>query len=1034
MNFIKKAWKHTYSKVWFFVSTITMAFVFIVTMIMTQVPIIRETFNIVFGRPQAIVGENKGLYKVSDGITDKKSAYDAANELNINITSEGTILLKNEQNVLPLAADSKISVFGKNSVNLLYGGSGSGGYSSGGLKTIFDSLEAAGFSYNTALRSFYENTSQSGNARITSPGFDETIAGFPTAETPIANYMKHNIPDSYKDHDTALIVLTRIGGEGFDLPRTMKSSSATDSSLKNLESESAWNDDVNSAVTGARDKNDHYLELDKNEAELIAHVTENFDKVIVVLNTNNNLELGFLDDPSYWTDVLGMPDLSSKIQGALWIGSPGGHGIMSLGKILNGTVNPSGRTVSIHARDFTKDPTYNNFGNNNEFEGDAYLLPDGKLPPAPARQYFVEYEEGLYVGYRYYETRGFTDGQEWYKNNVVYPTGYGLSYSEFEWTPGAMKLDGKILDDNYTLAQSDADKSISVDVTVTNKAESRKAGKDVVQLYLNIPYTSGGIEKAHVQLVAFAKTKLLEPGESQTVTLEFGLYDVASYDYNDDNENGFKGWEAEAGEYKIYVSRNSHSWADKNTAVYGFTIPQTKTNAAKGSTGFTYDKDPLTNKQIKNRFDDVSYGRDNRTEETVYLSRADWEGTWPSAPTAESRTNTQAWMNALTWRMAENDVEGKPWYKTAGDMPEQAVNPVAQSDAIQLIDLVGVDYDDVLWETFLNQLTVEQMWGLVGKGAFGTVPVENVGVPLTLGSDGPVGWVNFMSNSLIYGTAFYASQSVLGATYNTELAYEYGVMIGDEALIGDSEGDGLPYSSWYAPGANIHRSPFSGRNWEYYSEDPVLTGKMAANVIKGAKSKGVIVFAKHFALNDQETNRGGVLTWANEQAMREIFLKSFEILVKEGPANGIMSSYNRIGTTWTGGDYRLLTELLRGEWGFNGVIITDYATGKHQNPNQMVRAGGDLNFYQTGDALNSDKGNATQVCALRSATKNILYAITNSSAMNYEILGYRLSGWITALICVNVGLFAAFVAWGGAVAYLVVRKQKTESINTTTDI
>lgn len=1023
MNFIKKVWKHTYSKVWFFVSTITLAFVFIVTMVMTQVPIIRETFNIVFGRPQAILGENKGLYTVSDGITDKKSAYEKANKLNIDITSEGTVLLKNDKNVLPLTANSKVSVFGKNSVNMLYGGSGSGGYSSGEIKTIFDSLEAAGFTYNTALRSFYENTSQSGNARITSPGFDETIAGFPTAETPVANYTKHNITDSYKDHDTALIVLTRIGGEGFDLPRTMKSSSATDSSLKSLENENAWNDDVNFAVTGARSKNDHYLELDKNEAELIAHVTENFDKVIVILNTNNNIELGFLDDPSYWTNVLGMPDQSSKIQGALWIGSPGGQGIMSLGKILNGTVNPSGRTVSVHARDFTKDPTYNNFGNNNAYEGDAYLLPGGNLPPAPARQYFVEYEEGVYVGYRYYETRGFTDGAEWYKNNVVYPTGYGLSYSEFDWTAGDIKLDGKAIGDNYTLSQSDANKSVSVDVTVTNKASSGKAGKDVVQLYVNVPYTEGGIEKAHVQLAAFAKTELLAPGESQTVTLEFSLYGIASYDYNDDNENGFKGWETEAGEYKIYISRNSHSWADANTLAYKFTVPQLKTNAAKGSTGFTYDKDPTTDKDIVNRFDDVSYGRDNRAGDTVYLSRADWENTWPSAPTVQSRTNTQAWMNSLTWRMAENDVEGKPWYKTADQMPAQAASPVSQTDAIQLIDLVGVDYDDVLWDTFLNQLTVEQMRGLVGKGAFGTVSLENVGVPITVGSDGPVGWVNFMSDSLVYGTAFYASQSVLGATYNTELAYEYGVMIGDEALIGDSEGDGLPYSSWYAPGANIHRSPFSGRNWEYYSEDPLLTGKMAANVIIGAKSKGVTVFAKHFALNDQETNRGGVLTWASEQAMREIYLKSFEILVKEAPANGIMSSYNRIGTTWTGGDYRLLTELLRGEWGFNGVIITDYATGKHQNPNQMVRAGGDLNFYQTADALNSDAGNATQVCALRAASKNILYSITNSNAMNYEILGYRLPVWITALICVDVGLFVAFAAWGGAVIYLSLKKQ-----------
>lgn len=1001
MNPFKFLWKHINTRVWLLVTAITLVVVFTATMIATQVTFLRSTLNILWGGDRAIISSSNEMYE--NDYEDKASTLAAANKLNIDIAKEGFTLLKNDNNTLPLAKNSKVSVFGKNSVNLVYGGSGSGGgNSSEAKKTIYDSLSEANFTVNTTLKNFYENNSASGSGRPRNPAIGDIIAGFSTGETPIASYTD-TVKGSYSDSDAALVVLSRIGGEGFDLPRTM--------------AESYTSTGTSGTVSGARSSSQHYLQLDQNERDLLVYVCANFSKVVVIINSNHTLELGFLNTPSYWTDVLGVSDQSAKIGAALWIGSPGGTGIMALGPILNGDVNPSGRTVDTYAKDFTLDPTYKNFGNQGKDRGNAYLT-DGSLPSLANTYFYIDYEEGIYVGYRYYETRGATDGESWYNDNVIYPLGYGLSYSDFEWTVGDYKLietksDGSevITELPATLTDADKDKSISVDVTVKNKATSLKAGKDIVQLYVQLPYTANGIEKSHVVMTDFAKTEMLAPGEtSQPLTLKFNLYDIASYDYNDANGNGFKGYELEGGSYKIHVSKNAHSWKDANADLTKvFTV---------GSTGYKYQKDQITDYTVENRFDDAG------AKITKYLSRANWISTFPTAPIDADRTVTQSWVDKLKYK---KDDAGKPWQ--TNDMPTQS-NKVLDSNevTVKLGELVGKDFDDPLWATLLDQLTIGQMADLIGKGAYGTTQIENIDKPLTREPDGPSGFTNFMGDPSVHDTCFYVSECVIGATYSKKLAFEMGKMIGNEGLMGYTNGDGLPYSGWYAPGVNIHRSQFSGRNWEYYSEDATLSGKLAAQVILGAADKGVYAFVKHFALNDLETSRdlNGILVWANEQSMREIYLKPFETSVKEGKTIAVMSSFNRIGKEWAGGSYNLLTEVLRNEWGFRGMVVTDYALSSYMNIEQMIRAGGDLCLTQGDKFPSTANPDATQVTVIRKAAKNILYTIANSNAMNAIIDGYKPPVWVVMLIWVNIGLLIGFAVWGFFAIRSALKKSKAQ--------
>lgn len=963
------------------------AIFFIANIVVTQEQFIYNTVCSVLGTERRVLVEGDPsqyqYYKPDYG--DKASTLAAANALNERIAEEGIILLKND-GLLPIVTPEssksvtvrpRVSVFGHNSVNLVYGGSGSGGASSKGAATVFDSLTAAGYDYNPALKSFYES-SAAGDERDTPSMGDSLLAGIYTGETPVSAY-NSAVKNSYKDYnDAAIVVLSRLGGEGFDLPRTSKTSLT----------------DKGTLIKGARNMTDHYLQLDKNEVDMLREVMNNFGNVIIVVNSSEAMELGFLDDPAHYlytddgyADSVKARECMNKLKAAVWIGSPGKTGINALGRILNGKVNPSGRTVDTYARDFTKDPSYNNFGTNNVMHGNEYytVRSNGKL--SAREQYLVEYEEGIYVGYRYYETRYVTEkenGDNWYNRNVVFPLGYGLSYTSFEWE----------LINKSEIENTAVDFKTTFNLKVKVKNTGGYAGKDVVQVYLNAPYYDGGIEKSEVVLVGYVKTPLLAAKGSGTAqfpeecTLEIPVKAeyFASYDYNDANKNQHNGYEIEHGGYELRVSRNAHEAVDC-----------AEINVAED---IKISSDAKTDAPVSNLFDDVS-GYINR-----YLSRSDWEGTWPTPPTLEERTVTQAFLDSTGYDGVDG---GKPWY--TDEMPEQSKKELKYKDTVKLYELIGKDYyeDAELWDELLNQLTVEQMAEMIGTGNYNTMAIENIGKPRTIDPDGPVGFTAFMGDPSVYDTCFYASGCVLGATYNGELAYEMGRMVGNEGIIGNAAGDGTPYSGWYAPAVNIHRSPFGGRNWEYYSEDGYLSGSIAAQVIQGAKSKGVYTYVKHFALNEQETHRSGVLTFANEQAMREIYFRAFELCVKDGETTAIMSSFNRIGNTWTGGSYNLLTKLLREEWGFTGMVITDYNYATpYMNVNQMIRAGGDLNLTQKG--WPSTEQTPTQVAALRRATKNILYTVVNSTAMNGYgpgvIYKYVMPMWVVWLLVADIFVLA----------------------------
>ncbi len=973
MNF-KTFWKKRSFKAWFCSFIPVLALTLAVVLVLTCNTFLYQTINAVLGGERRVLksGDPSKYQYYTTEYKGKDDVLAAANALNERIVEEGAVLLKNENNALPVAAGAKATVFGKNSVNAVYGGSGSNAGAGGddGKCTLYDSLESAGIEYNDAMKAFYDSDKRSGDGRPASPDMNSTITGltgFATGETPADRY-DDTVRASWKDYnDLAIVFISRIGGEGFDLPRSM---------FWDGKGYQNWNGD--SLIPGARNKDDHYLQLDKNETDMISVAAQNFDKVVVVLNCPTSMELGFLDDPDHYA-------YSDKIKACLWIGTPGNSGMAALGRILTGKVNPSGRTADIYARDFKKDPTWNNFGNNLEEGGNQYVDENGEKRSA----YFVHYSEGIYIGYRYYETRALTESNNgnggWYKDNVVFPFGYGLSYTDFTWS----------VERTSHSESFDGDDTITVDVKVVNVGDV--AGKDVVQLYYSAPYYSdSGIEKSHVVLGAFAKTKLLQPGESDTVALELSARDMASYDYADGNGNGFKGYELEHGNYTLYVARDSHDRSAPVTLSLGADVK--------------YETDGKTETPVKNLFDDVS------SRVTEYMSRDDFEGTFPQEPSAELRTLKASDIQKLNYTL--KDKASDPWYST--DMPDQSASELTRDQTkIKLYDLIGKDYEHELWDELLDQLTVSQMRSLIEIGNYHTEAIVGIDKPKTTDPDGPMGYSLFMGDDAVYKTCYYAGESLMGSTFNVELAEEFGKMIGDESLIGDRKGDKRTYSGWYAPACNLHRSQFGGRNFEYYSEDPVLSAKMAVGVIQGAMSKGVYTYLKHFVMNDQETNRdtNGIAVWANEQTMRELYFLPFEKAVKDGGTTAMMSSFNRIGFTWAGGNHTLLTKLLRDEWGFKGMVITDYNLQQYMNVDQMIRAGGDVNLSQSKSLKNYDT--ATSVTAIRKAAKNILYTVANSNAMNGmgegNVWAYAAPVWFIAMWVVFAVLAAGFVAWGAAV-------------------
>lgn len=953
MNFIKQIFRHKSTKIWA-ITTISTLIVLLVLNIMLMASFLTPLLNILLGGRRAIIAGGGESTYVADYET-KEEAAEAGRQLSISIVEEGIVMLKNN-NAMPFPNGAKISVFGKNSVNLSYGGSGSGGKSHVNNQTIFDSLERAGFEFNPVLKDFYEDDSASGTGRSSNPSIENAgISTLLTGETPQSSYT-NEIKQSYANyHDAALIVITRIGGEGWDLPRAMANGYGVDSTS-------------------------HYLQLDVHERDLLKAVAEEgFSRIVVIINSNNPIELGFLDDPTHYA-------YDSRINGCLWIGTTGDTGILGLGSILSGEVSPSGRTVDTYARQFKNDPTFVNFGNNALSGSDIIPVDRGNYynlngSTTNHNYTFVDYEEGIYVGYKYYETRG-AGNASWYQSHVVFPFGYGLSYAtftqEFVNEPQGMTIEKNEI--------------ITIKVRVRNTSPTY-AGKEVVQIYVTAPYTPGGVEKPFVTLAGFAKTDVLQPGQTQTVEVYVNPYDFASYD-----AITHECFVLEGGTYEIKLQKDAHTLIDSFTAQ----VPAQGIMWKEGVKG-----------EVENRFTDID------DELGTILSRNDWISTYPQARTASEIVLSPVTKAALDSRFSGNPI----------NVPDDEYPTFGKSGDLKYFDLFGKSYDDPLWDDLLDQLTTDEMIRLITDGQFKTLDIPSINLPETIHADGPFGFVNFMGINDPYdfaACAYYPSEVVLASTWNAELAEDFGVSIGNESLIGNEKGDGIPYSGWYAPGVNIHRSPFGGRLGEYYSEDSFLTGKMAANQAKGAGSKGLIVIVKHLAVNEQETDRNGVATWLTEQALREIYLKPFEMTFKEGGTHAAMSSFNRIGTKWGGGDYRLLTEVLRHEWGFEGFIVSDFNNNnEYANAEQMVYAGGDLHLFTVNSKWwDPDTSDATDMTILRLATKNILFAVANSNITNADVVGYRLPVWQELLIIADIVIVLGFVGWG----VLVIVKMKKKMI------
>ena len=849
-----------------------------------------------------IINQHFSSVKVDDMAVD--DATTASKDITTRIEEEGIVLLENKDNTLPLNVEknAKVNVFGQSSTAIVYGGAGSGASDETDNVTLQEGLKQAGFDVNEDLTKFYEDhkTKKKGQNVFNLKGGDYNIN-----EPAISEYSDKLISDAKKFSDTAVVVFSRNGGEGGDLPMDMAS------------------------YTGG-DAGKHYLELQSCEQEMLSMVEKNFKHVIVLVNSSNAMELGFLED--------------KNVDAALWIGGPGSTGCVAVGEVLCGAVNPSGRLVDTYAYDLTTAPAYYNAGN-------FTYTSNGE----DTSEHYVEYAEGIYVGYRYYETR-YVDNEtgkcdeDAYNKVVQYPFGYGLSYTTFEQKVTHHEVkDGKI--------------NIEIEVKNTGKV----AGKDVAQVYVTAPYENGGVEKSFVELEGFAKTGMLEPGKTEKVTVSFDVEDMAAYDYI--NQGCYV---LEKGTYEIKLMNNAHDVLDSFTYDVEDTIVYNEDNARSS------DKTAAVN-----TFDFAA-------GDVTYVSRSDWEGTLPTER-VEKKEATAEILDQLN----------------LDNINKLYVNPSNEGDKITtgadngltLSDMAGVPYDDEKWDKLLDELSVDEMAKLMGYGGFSTVEIASIDKVATIDIDGPAG-LNALTSD-ISGVQF-PSEAVIGSTYNVELVDEMGQTYAQEANAHGVVG-------LYAPGVNIHRTPFSGRNFEYYSEDPVLNGKLGAAMTRGCNSMGVYCYPKHFALNDQETNRSGVCVWSNEQAMREIYLKAFEIVVKEGNNHGLMSSYNRIGTVWSGGCKELLTNVLRGEWGFEGAVATDYANAKLLNADQALMAGGDLMLSTTGATL-SDKvtGSIEGQQKLRQASKNVLYMVVNSRAYTNPVeMGFPY--WILAQVALNIVLMLLVV-------------------------
>lgn len=911
----------------------------------------------------------------------REEVTQASRDLIEEIAAAGIVLAHNPDGVLPLAGNLRnVTLLGRSAADPILSGSGSGAVDTRTAIMPFEGMENAGFNVNPYLHEALAEWThmRSGNPRGRAAMDNPLASTFYIGEPPREFYEQY-VHTFSQFNDAAIVFIGRPGGEGDDLTMDMTS----------------WDEN---AVPGQ-----HQLQLNHDERQTIALAQEHFDTVIVVLNVSTSMEVGELvDDPN--------------IDAILIAGFPGLTGMNSLARIIAGDINPSGRTAATWARDFTANPTFVNFGNFNYENLTVYFptatidritfematpdwLQSGKAP-------FVNFAEGIFVGYRWYETaayEGFLDFDE----AVVFPFGHGLSFTDFEW---------EIV--NYLVSDIRGD----IDVTVRVNNTGSVAGRDVVQVYHTAPWDpSLNIEVAHVVLRGFGKTGVIEPGSYEDITITIPVESLASYDHRN-----ARAWVMLPGEHQLTVRNNSNTVAEGTTAI---TFNQAEMHVFAGENARQTDVIPATN-----LFDDVSdmFVQESTEGRILELSRRDFAGTFPVAPTPDL--------------FIANDIiiEGfQPWdYEARAERFDGERPRTGERSDLTLADLRGLPFDHPKWDELLDSLTVNEMIELLAFGAYRTAPIGAIAKPETIDVDGPAGFSSFISE-LVQGVA-YPSQALIAQTWDVDLARAQGRMMGNEALH-------LGVSGWYAPGINLHRSPFGGRNFEYYSEDPFLSGILATEVSSGLGEFGVYTMLKHFAVNEQEMNRktNGLANWLTEQALREVYLPAFELPIKNSTfevrylvdgeiqtvtkgAMGVMSAFTRIGAVWTGGDYRLMQTILRDEWGFEGFVVSDFNLYPFMSPNQSIYAGTDLTLSLVGRTFEDTTSDAA-IYDMRRATHRVLFAVGNSNAMNGIAPGssaqFTPPTWMV-LQWVGTGVVGLLILGGTILVIRRVRKYpKTELAN-----
>lgn len=930
-----------------------------------------------------------------DDSEDAQQARQEGNLLAAGVMEDGAVLLKNENSALPLK-NKKVNVFGWAGTDkgFIPQGTGSGTGARNDYVTFLGGLEAAGIEYNETLANDYASLNmrrvenESGNYTIEASTDEQYKLNYGVIEAGDDFLTDARIQNAKSYSDTAVIVIGRLLGEGNDYSKKQYIKYGDNDETRKLQAISAM------------------------EEAMIDKVCANFGNVIVVINATNPMEAGFLEN--------------DKIDAAIYMGTPGTRGAIGLANLLSGEATPSGHLTDTWAYDLSTAPSYATSGR----EGVGRYSDTGKVNLA-----YSDYSEDIYVGYKWYETAdadGFWNSDkaksQWnitngYKDVVQYPFGFGLSYTTFEWEIAdiSLKSGGTLNKDDY----------ISIEVEVTNTGDYR--GRDVVQLYYTPPYT-GGIEKSALNLLAFAKTIDIDPGESDSIYLEFAVEDMKCYDCYDKNGNGFMGYELEEGEYTLSLRTDAHTLATikDGSAEIEYTVP---------AGGFRYETDSVTDTPVGNLFTNYTApsGAKSTVQESVAGNAHSIDGNDESTKiTYLTRTN---FVGTFNYEKPENRAMGQ----LKDDTMYVTVTPATSSDDVApatgstatqwtMEDMLGVEYDDPMWDEIVSQMTLSEQAALITKGGFGTIGVDSIGLDPTKASDGPSGFNNQVIGQNNLKAVNYPSATVIGQTWDYDIAYSVGLAIG-------GEGAALGVQGWYGPGANLHRSPLGGRNFEYYSEDARLSGIMVANEVMGAKEKGITAYIKHIAVNDSDTGRNGAYKWLTEQNLRENYLLPFELAVKVGYSNGMMSSVDRIGSTRVSGSYALLTSVLRGEWGFNGTVITDYyQCSDSSRPleyvhdvDECVRAGNDMLLHPDGlTSYFDDLTSNTAKKMIANSVKNILYTYADSTFFA-EIAGQDVSfrkvpevypWWKPVLISADVLVVLVCVAWGVLIFLLPKRKRK----------